>query len=323
VRGAFLLCPLSVALAGAIATASAACRPATSAPVATAATATPGVADAGAPSRPAITGISAVRVFATNLAASRAFYGRVLGLRPSGPDGATFPVNERQRIELVATAGARPPANLVAGVVFATPDVARMRSYLAERGFSAGPMARDASGAPRVDFADPEGHPIAFVEVAAAPPAGPAFQAAPEQVSTRLLHAGFVVNDRAAIDRFYRDALAFRMYWYGGMTEKSTDWVEVQVPDGREWIEYMLNVSPDAGHDDLGVMNHLALGVETLAPAVQRIRAHGYKSDDQPEIGRDGKWQFDIFDPDGTRVEFMELTPAQAPCCHPYEAPHP
>jgi hypothetical protein len=44
---------------------------------------------------------------------------------------------------------------------------------------------------------------------------------------------------------------------------------------------------------------------------------------DGPEIGRDGKWSLDVYDPDGTRVEVMEFAPAKDPCCHPYTADHP
>jgi hypothetical protein len=42
----------------------------------------------------------------------------------------------------------------------------------------------------------------------------------------------------------------------------------------------------------------------------------GLKNTDEPEIGRDGKWAVDIYDPDATRVEFMEFAPAQSPCCN-------
>jgi catechol 2,3-dioxygenase-like lactoylglutathione lyase family enzyme len=269
--------------------------------------------------RPAITRIAAIRVFVTDVEKARGFYGPVLGLPAS--TSTRFAVSPRQRIELVPITGSAPP-NLIAGVVLATNDVPRMQRYLLDRGVAAGPVGTDANGARRFDFADPEGHPLAFEEESAAPP-GAGFRGAPEQVSTRLLHAGFIVRDRTALDRFYRDLLGFRMYWHGGMTETSVDWVEIQIPDGGDWLEYMLNVPLDAGRDDRGVMNHFALGVRSLPPVAARLRAHGYKTDDQPEIGRDGKWQFDIFDPDATRVEFMEFAPAQAPCCHPYEAAHP
>ena len=48
-----------------------------------------------------------------------------------------------------------------------------------------------------------------------------------------------------------------------------------------------------------------------------------WKNWTEPEIGRDGKWSLDVYDPDGTRVEVMEFTPAKEPCCHPYTADHP
>jgi catechol 2,3-dioxygenase-like lactoylglutathione lyase family enzyme len=278
----------------------------------------PGSASAApSPARPAITRIAAVRVFVTDVAKSRAFYGSVLGLPAS--TSAAFAVNHRQRVELVPIPA--PGPSLIAGIVLSTNDATGMHRYLVDRGVAPGPVLTDAAGARRFDVADPEGHPLTFEESDA--PSVDSAPAAPEQVSARLLHAGFIVRDPATLDRFYRDLLGFRMYWHGGMTETSVDWVEVQVPDGDDWLEYMLNVPLDAGHDDRGVMNHFALGVATLGPAVARLRAHGYRTDDEPEIGRDGKWQFDIFDPDATRVEFMEFLPARAPCCHPYESAHP
>jgi hypothetical protein len=42
-----------------------------------------------------------------------------------------------------------------------------------------------------------------------------------------------------------------------------------------------------------------------------------------PRIGRDGKWQLNLFDPDGTRTEVMELHAVAKPCCSPFTAPDP
>ena len=46
-------------------------------------------------------------------------------------------------------------------------------------------------------------------------------------------------------------------------------------------------------------------------------------ADDKPEIGRDGKWQYDAYPPDLTRIELMEPAPTKDPYCSPYSAPHP
>src|SRR5262249_7411483 len=138
-----------------------------------------------------------------------------------------------------------------------------------------------------------------------------------------IIHAGFVVKDLAAENRFYVDLLGFRLYWHGGFKDDGEDWYELQVPDGTDWIEYMLNIPASADKKELGIQNHFSLGVKDIHAAAEQLRKSGITQFDGPEIGRDGKWSIDAYDPDGTRVEIMELTPARDPCCHPYTAPHP
>jgi catechol 2,3-dioxygenase-like lactoylglutathione lyase family enzyme len=149
------------------------------------------------------------------------------------------------------------------------------------------------------------------------------YGAASKQISTHLIHAGFVVKDLAAENHFYVDLLGFRLYWYGGFKDDGTDWYELQVPDGPDWIEYMLNIPANADHKELGVQNHFSFGVKDVHSAASQLRANGLQTFDGPEVGRDGKDSLDAYDPDGTRVEVMEFTPKEKPCCHPYSADHP
>ncbi len=138
-----------------------------------------------------------------------------------------------------------------------------------------------------------------------------------------LIHAGFIVKDRAAMDKFYRDILGFHLYWSGGMKDGETNWVSMQVPDGTDWIEYMLNVDPNADQRLRGVMNHIALGVPSVKEAAIQLEKNGVKLTEQPKIGRDGKWQLNLYDPDMTRVELMEFTPVEKPCCSEFTGTHP
>jgi len=275
--------------------------------------------------RPRITGIAYVRLYAADLPKAREFYRTILGLGGDtsdclGAGASCFSVNGHQSIGLAQIA-AGTPDNLLAEVAFATTDVAGMQRYLAAHGVSTNPAAKNASGKLYFQLRDPEGHPIAFVQ-----DTGAGFFAAKDnQISTRLFHAGFIVKDHSVEDRFYRDLLGFRMYWHGGFKDSDMDWEELQVPDGSDWIEYMLNIPAKADHKERGVQNHFSLGVQNIRSAFERLQKHGLKvqADDKPEIGRDGKWSWDIYDPDATRVEFMEYRPAQDPCCLPYESPHP
>jgi catechol 2,3-dioxygenase-like lactoylglutathione lyase family enzyme len=276
------------------------------------------------PARPKITGIDHVRLCVSSVDKSRAFYGDVLGLPTSGGgcSGVTrpcFPINWYQQVEL-ETVPTPAPQNWLAEIAFATNDVTAMRRYLLAHGVAAGAISRDGGGPPHFELRDPEGTPIAFVQSSAA---HADYEISHKQISSRMFHAGFVVKDLAKENRFYVDLLGFRLYWYGGFKDVDTDWYEIQVPDGDNWIEYMLNIPATADHQELGVQNHFSLGVTDIKAATARLRANGLVTKDEPEIGRDGKWSFDIYDPDANRVEFMEFTPAAQPCCHPYTAPHP
>jgi hypothetical protein len=70
-------------------------------------------------------------------------------------------------------------------------------------------------------------------------------------------------------------------------------------------------------------MNHISLGVPDIHAIATQVTKAGITLSEQPKIGRDGKWQLNIYDADDTRVEFMEFTPVQRPCCSEFTGPHP
>src|SRR4051812_15453310 len=75
----------------------------------------------------------------------------------------------------------------------------------------------------------------------------------------------------------------------------------------------------------LGVLNHFSIGVPNMEEAVTTL----YREDrlsprhDGPQMGLDGKWQANLYDPDGTRVELMEFQPVMKPCCSAFTADSP
>jgi catechol 2,3-dioxygenase-like lactoylglutathione lyase family enzyme len=77
------------------------------------------------------------------------------------------------------------------------------------------------------------------------------------------------------MDHFYKDILGFHLYWHGGMTDDETKWVDMQVPDGTDWIEYMLNIPADADAHTRGVMNHIAIGVPDIQLAAKELEKNG------------------------------------------------
>jgi len=275
------------------------------------------------PTCPKIRGLAFVRLSVSDLTNSRKFYEGTFQLgnhinQCVGPNSVCFRLTPAQAIEIVQTEEA-PGESSLEEVGFWTDDLDGMRRYLVASGAKVGDIFSTYDGRKRFELRDPENHGIAFVSI----PLPGSFASWPSQVSHQMIHAGFVVKDMAAENRFYRDLLGFRLYWRGGFKDKDTDWYEIQVPDGDNWIEYMLNIPANADHKELGVQNHFSLGVKDAQIAAAQLRKNGLQTFDGPEIGRDGKNSLDAYDPDGTRVEIMEFTPSQKPCCHPYTGPHP
>ena len=82
------------------------------------------------------------------------------------------------------------------------------------------------------------------------------------------------MKDRAAEDRFYRDILGFREQLARRHERHRADWVDMRVPDGADWLEYMCNVHDTSAHTR-GVMNHLALGVPSAEAGYKTVVARG------------------------------------------------
>ena len=277
--------------------------------------------------RPRITAIDHVTIYVSDVEKSRKFYSEDLGLTAkcpqyTGPDVCFLVAPSSQRVLLRKAPVQRENSlrNWLAEIAFATDNLEQMRRFLRAHRIQAGFIQKSSDGARYFRVHDPEDNQLAFVQ---RPAAITEYGPASRQISSRLIHAGFVVQDRAAENRFYVDLLGFRLYWYGGFKDNDIDWYELQVPDGPDWIEYMLNIPATADHKELGVQNHFSLGVKDVHAAATQLRSNGLQTFDGPEVGRDGKDSLDAYDPDGTRVEVMEFTPAQKPCCHPYTADHP
>jgi catechol 2,3-dioxygenase-like lactoylglutathione lyase family enzyme len=272
------------------------------------------------PSRPAITGLAFVRVYSADPAASQRFYGGVLGYDHSGASGlGRYQVNEAQWVEVVAMPTPAPRAK-VAAIGFTTRDVAGLAKYMQARGVAfAEPLQ-----AGRFGVKDPEGRLVEFLQQtpvrakAAAP-------ISPRAGAHRIIHTGFTVKDRSVEDTFYKDLLGFKPYWYGGRKEGQLDYVSLQVPEGTDWVEYMLNPTPEMDAHQLGGANHMSLGVAHIDDAIAALKKNGCTGNDctNTHVGRNGTMQLNVFDPDLTRAEYMEFDPRQTPCCSPFTGPHP
>jgi len=233
---------------------------------------------------------------------------------------------ERMRARLIMLEPNTNPSNsdFLEAIAFRTDDAKGLRNYLQENHVAVEKLTKCGQDA-CFSVLDPEQHRLTFVQSSSEsnPPTALPGASSSGSVSSPIIHAGFVVRDRAATDHFYKEILGFRPYWHGGMKDERDDWVALQVPDGTSWVEYMLNIAQDASKHTLGVMNHIAIGVADIHATKEQLIKNGWKPTEEPKVGRDGKWQLNLYDPDDTRVEFMEFTPKEKPCCSEFTSPHP
>lgn len=283
--------------------------------------------------RPAITGIAFFRDLTTHPEEAQKFYGPTMGFAQiSAGDMWIYPVNESQWIEVVHEGQPPSDTSRMLAVGFTTRDVHGLERFLNSHGVQTAEPMHNGEFAVR----DPEGTLVYFVQSPYAAAGGTgklegvAMQVRgthplPNATSQRIIHVGFIVQDRAREDAFWRDILGFRIYWHGSAKDGTPDdYVSLQVPDGTDWLEYMLN-QPHPDLRQAGVMDHFSLGTPHMQDVLAQLQQNNCdgKMCTSIQAGRDGKIQLNLFDPDLTRVEYMEFTPAMKPCCSGFTGTQP
>lgn len=281
-----------------------------------------------APARPRIVGLAHVAYWVKDLAKSEAFYTGFLGFDQAytepGRDGGVrlvyVKIDDRQFVELFpATRRAPKDGDSLYDVAFQTDDAYGMLRYLKAHGVT-GPRGRPLperlkpSGTGCLGFfvEDPNGHTIEFVQYLAdgriERDRGRYLPADP--LSSHISHAGFTVGDLPATLRFYEGLLGFTEFWRGSKNGRVLNWVNLRMPDSGDYIELMLyGTKPDL--KQLHTWNHFCLEV----PDVRRVAAilktrplpEGCASPSKINLGVNQKRQLNCYDPDGTRVEIMDV----------------
>jgi catechol 2,3-dioxygenase-like lactoylglutathione lyase family enzyme len=288
--------------------------------------------------RPKITGISHIAVYTSNAAATDHFYREVLGAvklpDPENPKGIRYAFSTTQFVEVLPLPeGAG--INRLDHTAWNTDDAETLRRYLGGKAWKVpGQVEHAADGSRWFTTSDPEGNKVQFIQL----PEHPKLLMAPNAIGHHIIHVGFMAHNRGVEDTFYRDLLGFKPYWYGGMVEGRVDWVSQQSPDSHDWLEYMLTfgstpVAASKGipagmtQHDLGVLDHFSIGVDSVDAAFKTLkdagRLTGVDAQDHTQMGRDGKGQFNLFDPDGIRVELMNFHATEKPCCSSFTADDP
>ena len=274
--------------------------------------------------RPRLLGLSHATFRVGDLAKARAFYETLLGL-PVEPTrhGLRVAVNQRQSVFLHG--GLNPTEDRLDHLALQTDDLETTRHVLLARGARPAAITRDEAGNAAFTLRDPEGWTIEVVEHGedAWPRTSPR---SPRAMSDRILHAGLLVGDLEAANRFYAGVLGLRETWRGSRTGTELSWTNMKLPDGDDYVEFMLYRTRPAA-DARGTPHHICLEVPDVEVAKkqleQRATEAGYTRPLEVRVGVNRKRQLNLFDPDGTRVELMEPRTVDGQPVPPSAAPPP
>jgi lactoylglutathione lyase len=267
--------------------------------------------------RPRILGVAHMALYVSDLGKARAFYQDFLGFdepfalkRGDGTDRIVFiKINDQQYVELFAEDPKQD--GRLNHISFYTDDAQRMRDYLASRGVKVPEtVGKGRTGNSNFNITDPDGHTVEIVQYE--PDSWTAREKGkflPDtRISTRMPHFGVLIGALEPAMKFYRDLLGFQETWRGG-SGRFLSWVNMRVPDGEDYLEFMLyNNPPDA--EQRGVKNHVCLVTPDIQKAVTLLEARparqNYGQPIEIKVGINRKRQANLFDPDGTRIELME-----------------
>ncbi len=285
--------------------------------------------------RPKITGIAHMAIYAHDIEKARQFYKDLLGyeevFKLDNPDGSlslTFlKINERQYVEIFPEKEAA--TDRLNHVSIETDDAEAMRVYLKAKGIAVpDKVGKGRIGNANFNVKDPDGHTVEIVQYL---PSGWTIRdkgkAMPAtRIADHMIHFGILVNGLEASMKFYRDVLGFQEIWRGSSTGKVLSWVNMRVPDGTDYIEFMLH-DPFPEPTKRGSAHHICLVVPDIEKAAaivrERAKAIGYERPMEIRTGINRKRQLNLFDPDGTRTELMEPDTIDKTKTPPSTAPPP
>ncbi|MCX6631122.1 MAG: VOC family protein [Candidatus Solibacter sp.] len=287
------------------------------------------------PVRPRVLGIAHFSIRVSDVARARAYYKDFLGFDEpfslKNPDDslsmAFIKVNDYQYIEL--SPGLRPEQDRLSHISFFTDDAEGMRVYLGSRGTKVPDrVPKGRSGNLNFNVKDPDGHTVEIVQYMAD---GWALRdkgkfVTDARISKHIGHMGVMVGDANAAIAFYGGILGFQETWRGSSNGTTLSWINMRVPDGSDYIEFMLYKDQPAP-DQRGTVHHFCLETPNISEALETLKdrqhAFGYTRPLEIRTGTNRKRQLNVFDPDGTRMELMEPVTVDGSAPVPSTAPLP
>lgn len=123
-----------------------------------------------------------------------------------------------------------------------------------------------------------------------------------------ISHVAINVNDMTKTVKFYEDTLGFKKIFELNDPQTGKPWiVYIQVTRGQ-FLELFYNGVPHTVSDENTGFTHLCFMIDSVEETAMHIEAIGYPLEIKPCRGCDNNLQTWIRDPNGVRIELMQLS---------------
>jgi catechol 2,3-dioxygenase-like lactoylglutathione lyase family enzyme len=268
-----------------------------------------------------VVGIAGITFRVSDLDKARRYYQGVLGFPEAfslkDVQGRVasifFKVNDDQYVEVVPglAAGA---INRQARIIFQSSDLTRLHAIYSARALNPTPISKGPDGNPVFGVIGPDNAVIDFMEYVAGSQQTLARGKFLDggRISTHLQHLGIYTKSRDSVSPFYRDKLGFP----NGRDVPGTRGESIETPSSDRNLEAKYppldpnNAATRAQYERevMGAVQHMGIEVSDMRAARDLAQERGGLTDLQVRVhvGNNRHWLMHLFDPDGSRTEFLE-----------------
>ncbi len=127
---------------------------------------------------------------------------------------------------------------------------------------------------------------------------------------TRITHGAITVKDMEQSLKFYTEAMGFKKAFEIPNPETGAPWIVYLNVSPGQFVELFYGGTADNPwkHELIG-FNHFCFEVDDIFAAARQVTDAGYKLDVEPRQGVDFNWQAWTTDPNGVRIELMQMDP--------------
>jgi lactoylglutathione lyase len=127
---------------------------------------------------------------------------------------------------------------------------------------------------------------------------------------TGIGHLALTVKDMKKSEDFYCRVLGFKKVFEFKRPATGAPWIVYLHLDKLQFVELFYNATTDnPWNSSLRGFNHICFEVDDIHKTAEQIEKAGYKLDEQPSFeDLDKNWQCWLTDPDGVRIELMQIT---------------